>query len=58
MAPHCLDDSHGWAYRACMRGGALLTAMLLGIALWVIAAGLAVYVVLKAPILLGTLMGD
>ena len=41
-----------------MRGGALLTAMLLGIALWVLAAGLATYVVLKAPILLGTLMGD
>ena len=41
-----------------MRGGALLTAMLLGIALWVLAAGLAVYVVMKAPAWLGSLMSN
>ena len=41
-----------------MRGGALLTAMLLGIALWVLAAGLATYVVMKAPAWLGAMMGS
>ena len=41
-----------------MRGGALLLAMLLGIALWVLAAGLAVYVVMKAPVWLGAMMGS
>ena len=58
MAPHCLAPGPGGAYRECMRGGYLLTAMLLGIALWVLAAGVATYVVMKAPVWLGSLMSN
>lgn len=58
MAPHCLATGPGSAYPGCMRGGYLLTAMLLGIALWVLAAGLATYVVVKAPGWLGSLMSN